>query len=221
MSDRTVWDEKAHLDLLMAIMSKVTITSNDWASILPELQAKGYNYTLSAAVYAYGFPNGVTHFQIRFSLPSVPLPVPSAHFPLPTFHLAPNTSHSNFHLIFQLTCPSRTFIFPDFEPSVHQPQTTGVHSIITKIYKQRAATRRGTAFTLKYQSPFIIIIIIMETTPTKGAVFKWTAEAERDLFAACLVVTGEPKGATLKNAMDLLNGQFGERFTQKAASHRL
>ncbi|ROW12880.1 hypothetical protein VPNG_04725 [Cytospora leucostoma] len=61
----------------------------------------------------------------------------------------------------------------------------------------------------------------MENTPTKGAAFKWTAEAERDLFAACLVVAGEPKGATLKNAMDLLNEHFGERFTQKAASHRL
>ncbi|ROW12883.1 hypothetical protein VPNG_04726 [Cytospora leucostoma] len=41
MSDRTIWDEKAHLDLLMAIMKKVTLTSDDWASILPELQAKG------------------------------------------------------------------------------------------------------------------------------------------------------------------------------------
>ncbi|KAK7727550.1 hypothetical protein SLS53_001221 [Cytospora paraplurivora] len=61
----------------------------------------------------------------------------------------------------------------------------------------------------------------METTPTKGAAFKWTAEAERDLFAACLVAAGEPKGATLKNAMELLNENFGERFTQKAASHRL
>jgi hypothetical protein len=58
-------------------------------------------------------------------------------------------------------------------------------------------------------------------TPTKGAPFKWDAEAERDLFAACLVAAGEPKGPTLKKAMEILNENYGERFTQKAATHRL
>ncbi|KUI63194.1 hypothetical protein VP1G_10321 [Cytospora mali] len=58
-------------------------------------------------------------------------------------------------------------------------------------------------------------------TPTKGTGFKWDAAAERDLFAACLVAAGEPKGPTLKNAMVILNDHFGERFTQKAATHRL
>ncbi|KAL1854885.1 hypothetical protein Daus18300_011303 [Diaporthe australafricana] len=59
------------------------------------------------------------------------------------------------------------------------------------------------------------------STPTKGPAFKWDAEAERDLFAACLVAAGEPKGATLAKAMDILEATFGERFTKKAASHRL
>jgi hypothetical protein len=57
--------------------------------------------------------------------------------------------------------------------------------------------------------------------PSKGSGFKWDAAAERDLFAACLVAADEPKGATLSNAMDILRDNFGERFTQKAASHRL
>lgn len=58
-------------------------------------------------------------------------------------------------------------------------------------------------------------------TPTKGTPFKWDAEAERDLFAACLVASGEPKGPTLKKAMEVLKDTYGERFTQKAATHRL
>lgn len=57
-------------------------------------------------------------------------------------------------------------------------------------------------------------------TPTKGT-FKWDPASERDLFAACLVAADEPKGATLVKAMDILEENFGERFTKKAASHRL
>lgn len=53
MSDRTTWGEKAHLDLLLAILNHATIPNSDWDSkILPELRAKGYTYTLSAALYA-------------------------------------------------------------------------------------------------------------------------------------------------------------------------
>lgn len=53
MSDRTAWGEKAHVDLLLAVLNHVTIPNSDWdAKILPELRAKGYTYTLSAALYA-------------------------------------------------------------------------------------------------------------------------------------------------------------------------
>lgn len=53
MSDRTTWGEKAHLDLLLAVLNHVAIPNSDWDNkILPELRAKGYTYTLSAALYA-------------------------------------------------------------------------------------------------------------------------------------------------------------------------
>ncbi|KAK2607800.1 hypothetical protein N8I77_006450 [Diaporthe amygdali] len=58
-------------------------------------------------------------------------------------------------------------------------------------------------------------------TPTKGSTFKWDPAAERDLFAACLVAADEPKGDTLAKAMEILKDNFGERFTKKAASHRV
>lgn len=57
----------------------------------------------------------------------------------------------------------------------------------------------------------------METTK-RG--IKWDAETERDLFAACLVVCGEPKGATLRQAVEILN-ERGLDCTVKAASHRM
>lgn len=59
------------------------------------------------------------------------------------------------------------------------------------------------------------------TSPSKGPTFKWDAAAERDLFAACLIAADEPKSATLAKAMEILKENFGERYTQKAASHRL
>lgn len=59
----------------------------------------------------------------------------------------------------------------------------------------------------------------MDSTPKKGA--KWDAEADRDLWAACLVTLGEPKGPTLKSAVDLLKEMKGVDYTVKAASHRM
>lgn len=51
--------------------------------------------------------------------------------------------------------------------------------------------------------------------------FKWTPEAERDLYAACLVAVGEPKGATLKQAVAILQESLNVTITVKAASHRM
>lgn len=56
-------------------------------------------------------------------------------------------------------------------------------------------------------------------TPPKG--FKWDGESERDLFGACLVVLGEPKGKTLANAHQLLMDTRGVSYTLKAATHRM
>ncbi|KUI63193.1 hypothetical protein VP1G_11451 [Cytospora mali] len=50
MSDRTIWDDKAHLDLLMAVLNNATLTSKEWDKILADLRVKGYNYTSSAAI---------------------------------------------------------------------------------------------------------------------------------------------------------------------------
>ncbi|ROW06430.1 hypothetical protein VMCG_04423 [Cytospora schulzeri] len=136
MSDRTTWDEKAHLDLLMAVLNNISLTKEEWDKALVELRAKGYSYTPSAAIIKL----------------------------------------------------------------LSSPQTT----IQLQLLRSKFPTSN---------------IVIMET-PTKGAPFKWDAEAERDLFAACLVAAGEPKGPTLKKAMEIMNDNFGERFTQKAATHR-
>lgn len=54
MSDRTTWGEKTHLDLLLAVLNNVTVTTSDWDNkIMPELRAKGYTYTVSALLYAF------------------------------------------------------------------------------------------------------------------------------------------------------------------------
>ncbi|KAF3765964.1 hypothetical protein M406DRAFT_68345 [Cryphonectria parasitica EP155] len=50
MSDRTVWTAQAHQDLLVAIVTNITLTDVEWKKINPELCAKGYNYTYKAAV---------------------------------------------------------------------------------------------------------------------------------------------------------------------------
>lgn len=55
----------------------------------------------------------------------------------------------------------------------------------------------------------------------KGTGFKWDAESERDLFGACLVVLGEPKGKTLAEAHKLLQELRGVTYTTKAATHRM
>lgn len=59
----------------------------------------------------------------------------------------------------------------------------------------------------------------METPNKKG--IKWSAEAERDLYAACLVAVGEPKGNTLRQAVQILEDSLGLVVTVKAASHRV
>lgn len=56
---------------------------------------------------------------------------------------------------------------------------------------------------------------------SKGTGFKWDAESERDLFGACLVVLGEPKGKILADAHQLLVDTRGVTYTPKAAQHRM
>lgn len=95
MSDRTAWGEKAHLDLLLAVLNNITITSSDWDSkILPELRAKGYTYSVSAALYAF-----CTHFYITSPRPKKKKP--RAAFPqeaprdTATYHFLPLTTPFN------------------------------------------------------------------------------------------------------------------------------
>lgn len=82
-------------------------------------------------------------------------------------------------------------------------------------------------FSTLHLSPFnqhriiIIIITTIITMETPKKAVKWGAEADRDLFAACLVVVGEPKGQTLSKAVELLRDTHGVSYTTKAASHRM
>lgn len=64
-------------------------------------------------------------------------------------------------------------------------------------------------------------ILFTATMETPKKAIKWDAEAERDLYAACLVVAGEPKGQTLSKAVELLRDTHGVSYTLKAASHRM
>ncbi|EOO04272.1 hypothetical protein UCRPA7_179 [Phaeoacremonium minimum UCRPA7] len=48
---RTEWSEKAHLDLLLAVLAEITPTQPEWDRIVTKhLKPKGYNYTQSAAL---------------------------------------------------------------------------------------------------------------------------------------------------------------------------
>ncbi|KUI74016.1 hypothetical protein VM1G_09269 [Cytospora mali] len=185
MSDRTIWDDKAHLDLLMAVLNNATLTSKEWDKILADLRVKGYNYTSSAAI--------------------PPLPHTISHLPFCTSHL-----------ILQL--PTETSNPPSPASNFQASTITIQRSIDLSVASSFWVTCNGSATTPNLTAP-LLPIVTMET-PTKGTGFKWDAAAERDLFAACLVAAGEPKGPTLKNAMAILNDHFGERFTQKAATHR-
>jgi len=44
----TKWDDKAHSDLLMAMVSEVKFSRDQWAKILSKVHEKGYTYTLDA-----------------------------------------------------------------------------------------------------------------------------------------------------------------------------
>lgn len=53
MTDRTIWDAEAHQTLLVAVMTQITLTNDEWDSkVCPQLRAKGYNYTYKAAMYS-------------------------------------------------------------------------------------------------------------------------------------------------------------------------
>ncbi|KAM0271408.1 hypothetical protein ACHAQH_009095 [Verticillium albo-atrum] len=45
----TVWDDKAHSDLLNEVLKVVKPTQAQWAEIITGVQAKGYSYSSSAA----------------------------------------------------------------------------------------------------------------------------------------------------------------------------
>lgn len=173
MSDRTTWSDKAHLDLLLAVLNNVTISNSDWdGKILPELRAKGYTYTLSAALYAL-----------------------STWFIRP--HYLPSKSSFEHHTALLTSCPAPQHL----NIPLHSPPS------IFPYFKRFKHFNHPIAFIM--------------SSPTKAPTFKWDPAAERDLFAACLVAADEPKGATLAKAMEILEENFGERFTKKAATHRL
>lgn len=47
----TKWDDKAHADLLQAMVSELKLTKEQWARVLTKVHAKGYTYTADAAMY--------------------------------------------------------------------------------------------------------------------------------------------------------------------------
>ncbi|KAK1844507.1 hypothetical protein CCHR01_12851 [Colletotrichum chrysophilum] len=51
MAPVTIWDDKAHADLLIALLPVVKPTKDQWDEVLANVRAKGYNYTAGAVVY--------------------------------------------------------------------------------------------------------------------------------------------------------------------------
>jgi hypothetical protein len=47
---RTVWNDKARSDLLLAIMDVAPPSNESWDAIIERLQAKGYTYNHTAAL---------------------------------------------------------------------------------------------------------------------------------------------------------------------------
>lgn len=47
----TVWDHKAHLDLLQAVLAVARPDTDEWNMIIASVQQKGYRYSASAAQY--------------------------------------------------------------------------------------------------------------------------------------------------------------------------
>ncbi|KAF4931748.1 hypothetical protein CGCVW01_v000166 [Colletotrichum viniferum] len=50
MAPVTIWDDKAHADLLIALLPVVKPTKDQWDEVLANVRAKGYNYTAGAVV---------------------------------------------------------------------------------------------------------------------------------------------------------------------------
>lgn len=189
-ADRTSWSTEAHRALLIAVMTNVTLTSDEWSKVSKELSAKGYSYTQQAAVYA--IPSFLPDHQSSPSATSAKIPHPIY---LPTYPF-PN-SHTNFHLCLRLL----PFILQFNNLRTKQP-TSHDHRHHHSTIPQSSTTTAN-----------------MNSTPKKT--IKWDAEAERDLYGACLVVLGEPKGQTLGKAVELLHEVKGVEYTVKAATHRM
>lgn len=116
--DRTSWTPEAHRALLIAVMTNVTLTPDEWSKVSKELSAKGYSYTQQAAVYAITFFSLITN-------PITQQLAPKSHI---SFVYLPG-SHTEFHLpnlpFFQQVATQTTYIhhhllFLRHRPTVHQ-----------------------------------------------------------------------------------------------------
>ena len=54
-SKATVWDDRAHLILLQAIVQEASINAPEWDRIIQYTRQFGYNYTMGAATYSHPF----------------------------------------------------------------------------------------------------------------------------------------------------------------------
>lgn len=122
--------------------------------------------------------------------------------------LAPKSHISFVYLAYLFPTPTSTLILASplfhlsFSPTIYKPSNQHLITIVIIIQ----------------QSPNPVPAN-MNGTPKKT--IKWDAEAERDLYGACLVVLGEPKGQTLGKAVELLREVKGVEYTVKAATHRM
>ncbi|TDZ74604.1 hypothetical protein CTRI78_v000515 [Colletotrichum trifolii] len=49
-ANATVWDDKAHADLLLALLPVLKLSKDQWDEVLSTTRAKGYNYTSGAVI---------------------------------------------------------------------------------------------------------------------------------------------------------------------------
>lgn len=206
MADRTQWNADAHRDLLMAVMNNITSIAAEWdTKVAPELRAKGYKYTYKAAVYAFA----------SF------LPFPCSLVTIPTSTLCLLVNYRSRDVTLTRSCYHLPVVTQALSPNLHLPDlgsTTTQTSQPSSVHQKVASYSLSNIFHLIYLHHYHHQFI-MDTPGKKG--FKWTAEAERDLYAACLIAVGEPKGPTLSKAVQFLKENLDIDITVKAASHRV
>ncbi|KAK3946302.1 hypothetical protein QBC46DRAFT_444446 [Diplogelasinospora grovesii] len=122
MPKPTAWDHDAHVQLLQAIILEAPPTPVEWDGIIARVEAKGYSYTASAALY--GFFCIYSSFRIlSLSLLSpLPLPLPLLLLHFYSIHLNYLSRHISYQTLRRLSS-----VNPSLSPTSHSHSSQPRH----------------------------------------------------------------------------------------------